>query len=118
MPEAQFALGLSYEFGQGVPRNRRTAIYWLDQVAAQGDGRAKWYADWLSRPDTPQFKSEVELGRYTAGKVAEKVYSEMHAGDRLFSNGNDYFTRAARASAAERAGDNNRASSCRSGGPC
>jgi TPR repeat protein len=118
MPEAQFALGLSYEFGQGVQRNRRTAIYWLDQVAAQGDGRARWYSDWLRRPDTPQFKSEVEFGQYTANKVAEKVYSEMHAGDRVFSAGNDQQTRNERAAAAERAGDNNRASSCRGGGPC
>jgi hypothetical protein len=50
MPVAQFALGLSYEFGEGVPRNRRTAIFWLDQVAKQGDGRAKWYADWPYPP--------------------------------------------------------------------
>lgn len=116
MPEAQFALGLSYEFGQGVPRNRRTAIFWLDQVAKQGDGRAKWYADWLSRPDTPQFRNETELGRYVDGKVNQRMWSQMHAGDRApIGNSGD---RLGRATEAEMRGDNNRAAACRGNGPC
>ncbi len=116
MPEAQFALGLSYEFGEGVPRNRRTAIYWLDQVARQGDGRAKWYADWLSRPDTPQFRNETELGRYVDGKVNQRMWSQMHAGDRAPIQGQA--DRNAKATDYEMHGDNNRAASCRGSGPC
>jgi Sel1 repeat len=116
MPEAQFALGLSYEFGEGVPRNRRTAIFWLDQVAKQGDGRAKWYADWLSRPDTPQFQDEGALGRYVDGKVNQRMWSQMHAGDRAPILGQA--ERNARASDFEMQGDNNRAASCRANGPC
>jgi hypothetical protein len=116
MPEAQFALGLSYELGEGVARNRRTAIYWLDQAGKQGDGRAKWYADWLSRPDTPQFRNETELGQYVDGKVNQRMWSQMHAGDRAPILGQA--DRNARATEYEMQGDNNRASSCRGNGPC
>ena len=121
MPEAQFALGLSYEFGEGVPRNRRTAIFWLDQVAKQGDGRAKWYADWLSRPDTPQFRDEAELGRYTAGKVQQRMNSQMGAGNRAgigSLNGIAQSERNRLGSDLDKQGQNSRADSCRSGGQC
>jgi TPR repeat protein len=121
LPEAQFALGLSYEFGRGVPRNRRTAIYWLAQVAKQGDGRAKWYADWLSRPDTPQFRDEAQLGQYTASKVRQRVYTQMGAGNRGgvgSLNGIDQSGRNSLASDLEKRGDYNRAATCRAGGGC
>jgi hypothetical protein len=121
MPEAQFALGLSYEFGEGVARNRRTAIFWLDQVAKQGDGRAKWYADWLSRLDTPQFRDEAELGQYTASKVRERTYSQMGAGNRAgigSLNGVAQSERNFTAHQLEQQGENRRADSCRSGGSC
>jgi hypothetical protein len=121
MPEAQFALGLSYEFGEGVARNRRTAIFWLDQVAKQGDGRAKWYADWLSRPDTPQFRDEAELGQYTASKVRERTYSQMGAGNRAgigSLNGVAQSERNFTAHQLEQQGENRRADSCRSGRSC
>ena len=116
MPEAQFALGLSYELGEGVPRNRRTAIYWLDQAGNQGDGRAKWYADWLSRADTPQFRNETELGQYVDGRVNQRMWAQMHAGDRAPILGQA--ERNAKASDYEMHGDNNRAASCRANGPC
>jgi TPR repeat protein len=121
MPEAQFALGLSYEFGEGVVRNRRTAIFWLDQVAKQGDGRAKWYADWLSRLDTPQFRDEAELGQYTAGKIRAHVAAQMGAGNRAAIgslNGIAQSERNYLAHQLEGQGDNRRADSCRSGGSC
>jgi TPR repeat protein len=121
MPEAQFALGLSYEFGEGVPRNRRTAIFWLVQVAKQGDGRAKWYADWLSRPDTPQFRDEAELGQYTASKVRQRVYSQMGAGNRAGIGGLNGIAQSERngmATDLEKGGDYSRAASCRAGGGC
>jgi TPR repeat protein len=121
LPEAQFALGLSYEFGEGVPRNRRTAIFWLDQVAKQGDGRAKWYADWLSRPDTPQFRDEAELGRYTAGKVQQGIAAQMGVANRApigTLNGYGPTERSERAASLDAAGETNRASECRSSGHC
>lgn len=121
LPEAQFALGLSYEFGEGVPRNRRTAIFWLDQVAKQGDGRAKWYADWLSRPDTPQFRDEAELGRYTAGKVQQGIAAQMGVANSApigTINGYGPTERSERAASLDAAGETNRASECRSSGHC
>jgi len=117
MPEAQFALGISYEFGQGVARNRAAAIYWLDQVAAQGDGRAGWYADWLRRPDMPQLKDEMEFGRYTADQVARALAPSPRQGIGL-TEINESFIRAGRAAQAEMRGDNNTAAACRGSGPC
>ncbi len=121
MPEAQFALGLSYEFGEGVPRNRRTAIFWLRQVAQQGDGRARWFADWLSRPDTPQLRDEAELGRYTAARVQQRMAAQMGAGNRApigTLNGFGPTERSERAAALDAAGETNRAADCRSSGHC
>jgi TPR repeat protein len=121
MPEAQFALGLSYEFGEGVARNRRTAIFWLDQVAKQGDGRAKWYADWLSRPDTPQFRDEAQLGQYTAAKVRAHMAAQMGAGNRAPIGSNNGIAQSERnylAHQLEGQGENRRADSCRSGSSC
>jgi len=68
--EAQFALGLSYEFGEGVSRNRSTAINWLNRAAAQGDGRAGWTAEWLRNPGTPKFQNEAQLGSYISRTVS------------------------------------------------
>jgi TPR repeat protein len=121
MPEAQFALGLSYEFGEGVSRNRRTAIFWLDQAGKQGDGRAKWYADWLSRSDTPRFRDEAELGRYTESKMQQRFGSQFGAGNRAgigSLNGTAQSERDYQAHQLEQQGENRRADSCRSGGQC
>ncbi len=118
MPESQFALGLSYEFGQGVARNRQAAIYWLDQVAAQGDGRAGWYAEWLRRPDMPQLKDEVEFGRYTADQVARATAASLPHDSGGMTAIMESFQRAGRAAQAEMIGDNNHAAACRGNGPC
>jgi TPR repeat protein len=66
---AQQALGICFEFGEGVARNRQLAIYWLDQAAAQGDQTAIILASWLRKPDTPSFSGEDQLGSYILGKV-------------------------------------------------
>jgi TPR repeat protein len=66
---AEAQLGLAYEFGQGVPRSRRMALYWLDKAAPQW-GRAHWIADWLRRPDTPQFQNLEQLDAYINSTVA------------------------------------------------
>lgn len=120
MPEAQFALGLSYEFGEGVLRNRRTAIYWLNQAGAQGDGRAKWHADWLSRPDTPQFKDEAAFGQYISGKVSAHVWKQMSAGNSAHVGGSPEpeYNRGEKASLMDIQGDHAAAQRCASGGPC
>jgi TPR repeat protein len=61
---AQEALGTCYEFAEGVTRNRQTAIYWLDQAAAQGRGTAARISRALKDPRTPQFASEAQLANY------------------------------------------------------
>ncbi len=70
---AQLAIGVSYEFGEGVPRDRSQAVYWLSKAGNQGDGRAHWLADWLSRRDTPQFATEGELANYINSRVASNA---------------------------------------------
>jgi TPR repeat protein len=66
---SQQALGICYEFGEGVPRNRRNAIYWLDSAAAQGDDAAGVTLSWLKQPNTPNFQSEKQLGDYILEKA-------------------------------------------------
>jgi len=40
---AQFSLGLSYENGDGVPRDHAKAREWYEKAAAQGDAKAQFY---------------------------------------------------------------------------
>jgi TPR repeat protein len=80
LSDAQTELGVAYEFGFGVPRNRQTAIAWLNQAAQQGDGRAHWIADWLRRPDTPQFKDMVQLDNYINAVVIRTNTAKALAG--------------------------------------
>ncbi|HEY3739754.1 MAG TPA: tetratricopeptide repeat protein, partial [Bryobacteraceae bacterium] len=61
--DAQVELGLNYEFGRGVPRDRQRALYWL-RTAAPHWGQAALAADWLQRPDTPHFQNADQLGTY------------------------------------------------------
>jgi TPR repeat protein len=39
---AETSLGLSYNYGQGVPQNYAKAIYWFQKAAAQGYARAEY----------------------------------------------------------------------------
>lgn len=66
---AEQALGVCFEFGEGVARKRQSAIYWLDRAASQGDQTAIILASWLRKPDTPSFSGEEQLGRYILAKV-------------------------------------------------
>ena len=118
MPEAQMALGMDYELGQGVPRNRRTAIFWLNEAAKQGDGRAQWIAGWLSHPGTPQFANETQLGRYIDGQVGAQYASQIHPAAGPVGGGPSASERNYRAADAESLGDYDRAGSCRGGGAC
>jgi TPR repeat protein len=69
---AQAELGLNYEFGRGVPANRKMAIYWLSQAAPHW-GQAHYLLDWLRRPDTPHFHSAEELGNYIGAKIGQRI---------------------------------------------
>jgi TPR repeat protein len=58
---AQESLGICYEFGEGVVRNRQNATYWLSQAAAQGSQSAATLHNVLTNPATPQFASEGQF---------------------------------------------------------
>ena len=64
---AEFTYGLVAEINLD---DRKAAIYWLTEAGKQGDGRARWIAEWLRRSDTPHFDDEAKLGAYINGKVA------------------------------------------------
>jgi TPR repeat protein len=57
LTDAQEAAAMSYELGRGTARDRRRAIYWLDQAAAQGDIYSGGFAKILRNPNTPTFDS-------------------------------------------------------------
>jgi hypothetical protein len=59
---AQEAIGIQYELGEGVPRNRPKAIALL-----RASGDAQWLADVLANPRTPaRFADERAFGNYLA----------------------------------------------------
>jgi len=70
---AEFTYGLVAEVNLN---DRKTAIYWLDEAGKQGDGRARWIAEWLRRSDTPHFDDEAKLGAYINTKVAAWMASQ------------------------------------------
>src|SRR5215472_10813425 len=69
----QRRVGLAYEIGEVVPRNRQNAIYWLMEAAKQGDGQSHWIADWLRAPETPPFASYEALSAYVNQKMANYI---------------------------------------------
>jgi TPR repeat protein len=66
-----------YELGEGVPRDRQQAIYWLRMAGSQGDGRSQWIADWLADPSTPHFTDEMQLANYIDAQVAAYYQSQL-----------------------------------------
>ncbi|CBL44806.1 Hypothetical protein HDN1F_12230 [gamma proteobacterium HdN1] len=55
-PSAQYALGLMFAYGQGVPRDAMQARYWLERAATRGNADAQyqfasllWQGTWLKR---------------------------------------------------------------------
>ncbi|KAI8889040.1 hypothetical protein K501DRAFT_329415, partial [Backusella circina FSU 941] len=40
-PDAEYKIGILYDYGYGVVPNKRVAIEWYQRAAEQGDGRAK-----------------------------------------------------------------------------
>jgi|CXWL01.1.fsa_nt_gi TPR repeat protein len=78
--QAEFILGLSYEFGWGgLPRDRRTAIKWLDRAGRHKNGGAGFIATWLEKPDTPHFKNEVQLGKYIGAIIDRRAAAAFGA---------------------------------------
>ena len=79
--QAEFILGLSYEFGWGgLPRDRRTAIKWLDRAGRHKNGGAGFIATWLEKPDTPHFKNEVQLGKYIGAIIDRRAAAAFGGG--------------------------------------
>jgi TPR repeat protein len=79
--QAEFILGLAYEFGWGgLPRDRRTAIMWLDRAGRHKNGGAGFIATWLEKPDTPHFKNEVQLGKYIGASIDRKAAAAFGGG--------------------------------------
>jgi len=70
--EAQVELGLNYEFGRGIARNRQQAIHWL-LTAAPHWGKAGYIAEWLQDPNTPGFQNIDQLSRYVNYKTGMNI---------------------------------------------
>jgi len=87
--QAEFILGLAYEFGWGgLPRDRKTAIKWLDRAGRHKNGGAGFIATWLEKPDTPHFKDEVQLGKYIGANIERRAAAAFDAGSGGDSGGN------------------------------
>jgi len=80
-PHAEFHLGLAYEFGWGgLPRDRRTAIKWLDRASRHKHGQAGWIVGWLEDPKTPHFKGIDQLGKYIGGIIERRAAAAFEGG--------------------------------------
>lgn len=80
-PLAEFHLGLAYEFGWGgLPRDRRTAIKWLDRASRHKHGQAGWIVGWLEDPKTPHFKDIDQLGKYIGGNIERRAAAAFEGG--------------------------------------
>jgi TPR repeat protein len=68
--KGQFALARAYEFGIGVPQDRREAIIWFRRSAAQGNAQGDYFARWLSDPtNNIGFRNDAEHNLVVAGKL-------------------------------------------------
>ena len=78
--KGQFSFGRAYQFGIGVPQDRRQAIAWFQKAAAQGHGQADYFAKWL-RDSTNNigFRDNVEHDIVIAGKL--RFGSNLMGGD-------------------------------------
>lgn len=80
-PDAEFHIGLAYEFGWGgLPRDRRTAIKWLDRASRHKHGQAGWIVGWLEDPKTPHFKDVDQLGKYIGGIIERRASAAFEGG--------------------------------------
>jgi TPR repeat protein len=77
------ALGTIYEFGQGVPRDRPTAILYYSHAGTLGDAYAGQAARVLARPGTPVFRNEEALGEYVGRVIGPDVISGNEPDSRI-----------------------------------
>jgi TPR repeat protein len=70
---ACMALGEIYEFGDGVRRDRQTAILYYSQAGSLGEAYSSQFARILALPDTPVFRNKEELGEYVGRKIGPDV---------------------------------------------
>jgi TPR repeat protein len=82
-PNACHALGMIYEFGQGVPRDRQTAILYLSHAGNIGDTLSGQEARILGQPGTPAFASEEALGEYVGNKIGPDVLAGNEPDSRI-----------------------------------
>jgi hypothetical protein len=104
--QAEFILGLAYEFGWGgLPRERRTAIKWLDRASRHKNGGAGFIATWLEKPDTPHFQNEVQLGKYIGAIIDRRAAAAFGGGSSGSDGGNPCSSYAGPVAAACNRGD-------------
>jgi TPR repeat protein len=65
----QESLGRCYEFGIGVPQSRGQAIAWFNKAAANGNGKAAYFAKHLSGNNFIGFRNEDEHAMVINGKL-------------------------------------------------
>jgi hypothetical protein len=76
----QFSLGRAYQFGIGVAQSRQLAIEWFNKAAAQGHGRAEYFASWLSDfTNNIGFRNNMEHDLVIGGMLC--FGGELYEGD-------------------------------------
>jgi tetratricopeptide (TPR) repeat protein len=70
--DSEVGLGLNYEFGRGVQRSRKQAVYWLSQ-AAPTSGPAAELLRWLRDPKTPSFQNLDQLAGYISARSGRRL---------------------------------------------
>lgn len=82
----QFSLGRAYQFGIGVPQNRKLAVEWFQKASFQGPAQARYFAQHLlSRGNFIGFRDEQEEAHVIAGKLRTGLLWEEPVGA-LFHN--------------------------------
>lgn len=81
LAEAQFQLGLCYDYGRGVLKNYTDAMYWYDRASEQGDYKAKNnlacnYADGYGR-NQDYFKA---INLYKEASLQNSIYAQYNLG--------------------------------------
>ncbi len=71
--------GYIYELGQGVPRDRQTAISYFNQAGSLGDDKSGQIAKLLRDPSTPQFQSAEEIGDAVGRAIAPALQTDSLA---------------------------------------
>lgn len=68
--------GYIYELGEGIPRNRETAISYFNQAGSLGDDKSGQIARLLRDPSAPQFHSAEEIGDSVGRVIAPALKTD------------------------------------------